>query len=159
MPWPAYANATTETTVHRGCGLGQADRLIWSRAIERGLIHPAYLWWCEPLGNVPAWVHEIPDPVRRNWCVQTWSKRPDVIYLEGDAYRIVEIKPYASYVALGQAIVYGALAAARNTSGKPTWPTILTDQPDPDIVAAANAHGVNIIELGEPLADRPTRPT
>ena len=159
MPWPAIADSTTDPAPHRGCGLGAADKAIWLAALADGLVKPTRLWWCNPLGQVPDWISDIRDPTTRNWCVQTWSKRPDVICIENGTTLILEIKPYASYVALGQALMYAALAHDQANNQLEVKPTILTDQADPDLLRVLPTTNIRIRQIGRPIADRPTRPT
>ncbi len=160
MPWPEPQDAIPLDSIPPKDGLGPKDRTILDHFIRLGLIPGLRVWINQVVGNLPDWHVNITDPVRHEWVVRTYSKRPDLVIDSGQNLWIVEIKPYASYVALGQSLMYAELASLKPEPIHEPIPVILTDIADRDLVTAARAHpDLTIFELGFFSQDRPKFPT
>jgi len=85
--------------------------------------------------------------------------RPDVILDIGDGLWICEIKPYAGYVAYGQAIQYARLADRIIGHSKACVPVIITDVPNPDLIIHEDGDDPMLIYLDNQIVPRPSRPT
>lgn len=159
MTWPTFSDSTTDPTPPKHAGLGKADRVIYCTAISAGLIRPTRLWWNQICGTPPDWINEIHDPQRANWIRATYCKRPDIMIEQAGVLITVEIKPYASYVALGQAILYQRLAQRKTEPQRIIRSMILTDLADPDLASTIEPSDPILVQIGERIADRPCRPT
>lgn len=157
--WPDPIQADTNPRPPLHCGLGQADRTILEAHLDAGTIRPELIWWNQIVGTIPHWAAEIADPRRREWIERAYCKRPDIVWFEAEAIHVAEIKPYASYVAYGQACIYGRLAAARLWPPRELRVWIITDVPDPDLVACLTPDCPRILELDEHVVPRPSRIT
>ena len=157
-PNPDEAIALSEIPLH--AGLGQKDRRILDAMIENGFFVADRVWINQVVGNLPTWIDEITDPKQRAWIEATYSKRPDLIADVDGQLWAVELKPYASYVALGQAIMYAVLATIKTDPPRPVISWILTDLADPDLLTLLNLELlIRITELGRFLEPRPSFPT
>lgn len=159
MPWPDPQTASTDPTPPLHCGLGHSDRLIWIAAVDDGIIKPSRVWWNQTCGTPPDWVAEILDPRKRAWVTDNYCKRPDVMAEIGETLFAVEIKPFASYVALGQAVMYATLATLRTDPHRYVRPLIVTDEADPDILPVLERVPMGMIRVGRQIAARPRYPT
>ena len=72
-------------------------------------------------------------------------KRIDAVGRTADEIWVIEIKPYASFLALGQALTYTDLFVKDFGSSPPARPVIVATATDPDIVYTADRLGVRII--------------
>lgn len=159
MPFPDPADAVTVLEIPPKPGLGEKDRAILEAMLENGFIRPERMWFNLPVGNLDRTLQaQLPENLR-DWYERTYSKRPDVIYEQGGALFAAEVKPYASYNALGQALLYQFHASLKTDPARPVQPIILTDLPDPDLVPVAAIHAVEIVQLGFFIEGRPSFPT
>jgi len=84
---------------------------------------------------------------------------PDPVPLRPTRLLIVEIKPNAGYVALGQALAYHFYWNLRFRDRWPARPAILTDVPRPYLPQVAAAYGVDLLILARLLIEPPNYPT
>lgn len=155
MPWPSHDEAIDGRNLPRHCGLGDLDRAIWQEAIIRGLIQPIRVWCNQHVGVTSRTPGPEDAPWLASWINAAYRKRPDMLLVDNAGNWVVEIKPWASYVALGQALVYTD-AARRMAGSDNSWnPMILTDYADPDLRPCAERLGVRLEILGQPIAPRP----
>lgn len=160
MPWPPPEQAQRDPTPPTHAGLGDKDRRIWNEHLRKQTIVPVRVWWNQVVGSLPEWAQDVQSPTLRAWVEATYRKRPDVVIDNGQTLWVCELKPFASYIALGQALMYSILAAAMPEPIAPIVPAILTDDPDPDLLhVAPNFPALVIISLGQLLEPRPTFPT
>ena len=157
--WPECHECCEPGRPPNHCGLGQADRLILTAHLEAETIRPEKLWYNTLVGEPPTWIDGIPDGTRRNWVVATYCKRPDVVWLQDRLIYVAEIKPYASYIAFGQATQYARLARRLAANPNAIRAAIVTDQPDPDLILFADGTDPILYELGYELCPRPERAT
>lgn len=160
MLWPDPAAAIQLRDLPLHVGLGHKDRLILEEFRDRNLWQPDRIWINQVIGNLPTWLGEITDPTRRDWIIATYSKRPDLIAEFGRMIYAVEIKPYASYQALGQATMYAVLAEKKADPPRQFAGWILTDSADPDLRTVLEDRGdPRLTELGHFTLPRPSFPT
>ena len=101
----------------------------------------------------------IPDGTRRNWVIATYCKRPDVVWLAHGLIYVAEIKPFASYIAFGQATQYASLARRLAANPNAIRAAILPDRADPALILFAGGPDPILYELGYELCPRPERAT
>lgn len=168
-------------------GLGPADSLILRHAIAANLFDPRGIYLAplvpstppgEPLG------HDVPSsnllaspdaPLQPDYIVEglLWMAkhpRPPYSLLPDEAAGrgpypklpdalVVEIKPNAGYVALGQVLCYHFAWTEHYGSDWPLQPAILTDLPRPYLPRLAHAYGVSLFALGNLIVEPPPWPT
>lgn len=155
MPFPDPDEAIDVNEIPPKPGLGDKDKAILEAMIENGFIRPEQMWFNQIVGTVDQAMLALTPDNLKEWFVRTYSKRPDVMFTEGDFLFAAEVKPFASYVALGQALMYRHWANVKADPPRFIIPIILTDLPDPDLVPVAADSGVEIRQLGAFLQDRP----
>jgi len=72
-------------------------------------------------------------------------KRIDVVARVGGGYWVIEIKPYANMLAVGQALTYARLFAAEYTLQGDIVPVIVCDSYDPDLLDEFDEFGVLVL--------------
>lgn len=155
MPFPDPQDAITGPEIPPRAGLGEKDRRILEAMIENGFVRPQKMWFNQVVGNFDTLVRDSLPPNLREWFELTYSKRPDIILEEAGLLFVVEVKPYAGYVALGQSLMYLYHARLKLDPVRPLTALVLTDIPDPDFVPVAASQGVEFRQLGEFLEPRP----
>lgn len=168
-------------------GLGPADSIILRHAIARNLFDPRVFYlgilipWISPSGALgdtePSRdLLQCPDaPLQGDgiykppydWMAKR-PPRPEEVpgefappggYPTYPGPLIIEIKPNAGYVAVGQVLCYH-WAWMRHYGGDwPMQPAILTDLPRPYMPDFCRAVGVTLIALGSMLVEPPPWPT
>ncbi len=157
--WPNPHFASEDPMPPTHAGLGAADRLIWCEAIRLKLIQPDRVWWNLTVGHVPDWFADVHDAKRRAWIAKSYCKRPDVIWESNGVLILGEIKPYASYVAFGQAVQYRRQAIKLLDPDRPLVSAIITDLADPDLAIEHDLDQIRLIQIGERLVERSARLT
>ena len=123
------------------------DIVIWRRFVECGFYVPDKVWYDVRVGGgvymdsgQPEWLRKMAE--------YTYRKRIDVVARRGRDYWIIEAKPLAGVVALGQAIYY---ANAFKIEYKPLGsviPAVVTDIMDQDVGPIFDKYGVVVFEVG-----------
>lgn len=109
-----------------------------------------------PVASDDVDVVDVADPRMRRLAEQLYPRRVDAVLLIKDEWWLVECKPSADHMALGQVLCY-----AFWWEGLPAGPdlqhvAVLTDQADEMCRRAYFAHGVELIELGPVLGRSPS---
>lgn len=158
-PWPDPTDALTTTGIPKHCGLGRLDKEIWQAHIIAGSITFDRAWFNLVVGTLPTWAPTLTDTSTRNWVETAYCKRPDVIWESDGELWLAEIKPYASYCALGQTLLYGACARNKLSPHRDLRLAIITDQADPDLLEVTALDDITLFELDKPIGPRPHGPT
>lgn len=74
-------------------------------------------------------------------------KRIDVVCHVGGGYWVVEVKPFAGMLAMGQIISYARLFVREYRVDGEVWPVVVCREADPDLVDDFEAAGVAVIEV------------
>lgn len=157
--WPDPAQARDTPNPPARPGLGKKDRAIWDWLIDHQQVPGVRWWWNQVVGQEPPWLKDVDNPNLERWARATYLKRPDVIYEAHGSLWAAEIKPYASYVALGQAILYARLAEHLTDPPRRVLPVLITDAPDPDLLSVLELGDPALIQIGHLLEERPAFPT
>ena len=125
------------------------DAALWTYWLQTNATRLQRVWYDVHVGTAvpiaataPPWLRSVADAVTR--------KRIDVVAEAPDALWVVELKPIASYTALGQAIAYARLVAAEYTPALPILPTVICAETDPDLMPDYRRLGVHIEVAGHP---------
>lgn len=156
MPFPDPELAVDPSEIPARPGLGDKDRKILDAMIANGFVVADQMWFNQAVGNLDPTIQGLVPEHLREWYERTYSKRPDVIFIERGIMYAAELKPYASYVALGQALMYKHWANEKADPPRTIIPLILTDIADPDLLPVAAMHAVEVRQLGAFIEDRPS---
>ena len=123
------------------------DVIIWRRFIGNGKWLPDEVWYDVRVGKAvevesgqPEWMTRFAEYATR--------KRIDVIGRKGVDWFVIECKPHAGVVALGQAVYY---AWAFETEYRPRGrviATVITDVVDEDVRSVFDAAGIVVFDVG-----------
>ena len=123
------------------------DTIIWRRFIENGSYLPDQVWYDVRVGKAvevpsgqPEWMHKFAEYSTR--------KRIDMVWRKGIDYWVVEAKPKAGVVALGQVIYYTEGFRKEYQVAGVIRPAIITDVVDEDVRPIFDAIGVIVFEVG-----------
>lgn len=145
--------------LHTWRGLSVTDREILAEHITTTLANASELYFMLPLWNPRTDpISQLPDD-HLSASAATWLRRADVIAKMPDAWWVIEIKPSAAYVALGQALTYQALMALSWPKLTPTRAVVLSDAHDPALSDLFHDREVTVFDLPDRLFSPLTRPT
>ena len=156
MPFPDPNHAVEGTVLPPRPGLGKKDRAILDAMIANGFVVWDRAWYNQAVGNLDRGAQAALPPNLQDWFELTYSKRPDVIYEHDGELFAAEVKPWASYVALGQALMYRHFATEKTNPTRQVKALILTDVADPDLLPVAAKLGIEVRQLTFFLEPRPT---
>ncbi|MBA7557900.1 hypothetical protein ES705_50680 [subsurface metagenome] len=74
-------------------------------------------------------------------------KRIDAVCRIGGGYWVVEVKPFASMLALGQVVSYHRLFVSEYRPDGETFPVIICENADPDLLDEFEAAGVLVVTV------------
>lgn len=123
------------------------DYRIWRRFCEVGDYLPEEVWYDVPVGKgvevataQPKWMKRFAEYATR--------KRIDIVGRWGLNYYIIEAKPHAGVVALGQVLYYGHAFRKQFNPAGDVIPAIVTDVCDEDVREVFDLAGVLVFEVG-----------
>lgn len=123
------------------------DIIIWRRFIENGIRLPDEVWYDVRVGEAMEVESGQPEWMKR-FAEYSTRKRIDVIGRKGFDWFIIECKPRAGIVALGQAVYYAwAFEREYRPPGR-VLAVIVTDVVDPDVRPLFDQAGVVVFEVG-----------
>ena len=130
-------------------GLGPEDRAIMTELLRFELSRGWQYYSCVPVGACAVEGYEGSGVGSRRQLEQMYCKIIDVVIYTGWEWWVCEVKPSASYVALGQVLTYRWLAARKFEELVRARAVVLTDVVDPDVNDLFGSQGVLVIEAGE----------
>jgi hypothetical protein len=127
------------------------DAETWTRFLDMKAHGFTRVWYdlhvgdaVQPQAGSPSFLAAVADGVTR--------KRIDAVALQRDRLWVIEVKPYASMTALGQAITYLDLFRRSYPVSLPCRAAVVCDQIDPDVEYTAERLGVTLLPTGyQPL--------
>lgn len=119
------------------------DSLIWTQYLQD---HPGRFTraWYDVHVGTPIETPPGAPPELERIAEGTGCKRIDVVAQTLTELWIIEVKPYAHYVAYGQVLSYVDLFRRRYGEPLPLVPVIVCTQVDPDIVLPCRDAGIRI---------------
>ena len=123
------------------------DTVIWTRFLKNADVRIDEVWYDVRVGKAVEVPSGQPEWMKR-FAEYSTRKRIDIVARRGNDYWIIEAKPKAGVVALGQALYY---AEAFKAEFKPTAsvvPAVVTDRVDPDVRPIFDRYGVVVFEVG-----------
>ena len=123
------------------------DTIIWRKFISNGMFLPDRVWYDVRVGRgiqlpsgQPEWMKRMVD--------YTHKKRIDMIWKFGPAWWVIEAKPAAGVVALGQVLFYAELFESEYAQGQKVGRGIVTDFVDLDVKPIFDKAGIVVFEVG-----------
>ena len=123
------------------------DTAIWRKFIRNGRYLPDEVWYDIRVGmgiNLPA---GRPEWMER-FAEYNYKKRIDIVGRKGGTWWVIECKPAAGVVALGQIIYYTEAFRREHAGQGRVLPVIITDITDRDLLPIFQELGVLVFEVG-----------
>ncbi len=115
------------------CGLSKEDHQVLELLLLSEIIQPVRMLMRVPVGFRPDFELLGFDAESARTGRECWAKRIDVVMMQDGGWIILELKPYASYTALGQILVYTHAARQEYAALRGARPAIGAIMVDPDI--------------------------
>jgi len=120
------------------------DTLVWTRFLESGDFELKEVWYDVHVGQ-PVLSVLGPDSMQQRIADGITRKRIDVVAIVGNIYWIIEVKPVAQHIAIGQVLVYEGLFVKEYEPVLSTWPVIVCDTVDEDVIPECQRLGVVVV--------------
>lgn len=122
------------------------DTEIWSAYLKDPIVPIREVWYDVHVGQgmlLPVGA----DDIDKRIAAGVSRKRIDVVASVGAGYWVIEIKPYGSMLALGQAISYTRLFIKDYSPGREVLPVVVCSEVDADVVDDFEAVGAVLIKV------------
>lgn len=122
------------------------DTEIWSAYLAAPIAPIKKVWYDVHVGQgmlLPVGASDIDKRIAAGIS----RKRIDAVCAVGGGYWVVEIKPFGSMLALGQAISYSRLFIRDYEPDGEVWPVVICSEVDADLVDDFEAEGVALIKV------------
>lgn len=120
------------------------DSEVWTRYLASPVHEILEVWYDVHVGQGVLLPVDSDDLVKRI-ALGVTRKRIDVVCRMASAVWVVEIKPVANMTALGQALSYHGLFTREYLTTRNTFPVVICDRVDQDLVDDYDASGVGLI--------------
>lgn len=120
------------------------DTAVWTKYLKSPLVPLKEVWYDVHVGGAVPLPAGASDMDRRIASALT-RKRIDVVARVGGGYWVIEVKPFASMLALGQVLSYHRLFVREYRVDGETWPVIVCDSADDDLLDEFDAAGVGVV--------------
>lgn len=120
------------------------DTEVWTKYLQSPLVQIKELWYDVHVGK-PVDVGDGASDMDRRIAAGLTRKRIDVVAAVGGGYWVIEVKPRANMVALGQVVTYARLFALDYKHTGEVWPVIVCDSVDEDLLDEFEELGVAVI--------------
>lgn len=120
------------------------DIAVWTKYLKAWLVPIREVWYDVHVGKAIEPV-VAGDELGARIAAGISRKRIDVVAAVGGGYWVIEVKPFANMVALGQVLTYTRLFVAEYRVEGEVWPVIVCDSVDEDLVDEFEAAGVAVI--------------
>jgi len=120
------------------------DTDVWTKFLQTDSHRIKEVWYDLRVG-MPAFLPAEASDVEKRIAAGVTRKRIDVVCSVGGGFWVVEVKPYANMVALGQALTYSRLFAMEYVVTGEVIPVIICDSYDEDMVDEFDEMGVLVL--------------
>jgi len=120
------------------------DTEVWTRYLKSWLVPIKEVWYDVHVGRGME-VSEEATEIEKRVAAGVSRKRIDVVARVGGGYWVIEVKPVASMVALGQVLGYTRLFEQEYRTEGEVWPVVVCDSVDEDLLDEYEALGVAVI--------------
>lgn len=127
--------------------MSEADSGVWSRFLGSGDFELTEVWYDVHVGK-PIDLPEGMAGAKAARIASIGQKRIDAVCRVDGVLWVVEVKPYANYVALGQVLTYLRLFRRDYVSEGEAIGIVVCDTYDPDLEGEFAADGISVIANG-----------
>lgn len=120
------------------------DTAVWTRFLESGVIVIDEVWYDLRVGQSVA-IRQGASDMEQKIANGLTRKRIDAVCRVADGIWVVEVKPYANMVALGQALTYSRLFRQEYEVSGNVLPVIVCDGIDQDLIDEFDELGVLVL--------------
>ncbi len=120
------------------------DTEVWSKYLASPLVPIKELWYDVHVG-IGIRLEPGASDMDRRIAAGISRKRIDVVAAVGGGFWVIEVKPRANMVALGQVLTYSRLFTLDYAPRGEVWPVIVCDSADEDLVAQFDELGVAVV--------------
>ncbi len=120
------------------------DTAVWTSFLESGDIDLQEVWYDVHVGAMVE-VDGADDSLPARISAGLTRKRIDVVAVVDGVYWIIEVKPIAQHFAIGQVLVYEGLFVKDYEPELETWPVIVCDTVDKDVIEECERLGVVVV--------------
>lgn len=117
---------------------------VWSKYLRAPIVPILKLWYDIHVGGGIE-VRLDATEIEKGVALGVGRKRIDVVCKVGGGYWVVEIKPFASMLAVGQALCYTRLFTSAFYPDGDVFPVVVCDSADEDLRDAYDDFGVAVI--------------
>lgn len=122
------------------------DVRVWSRFLESGIVALDGVWYDVRVGEELALGPDSPEFLRRVSRGVT-RKRIDVVAQSRGEVWVIEVKPFGSYVALGQVLTYRRLFMEEYEPSLPVRGVVVCENLDDDVGPVFLNEGIDVFEV------------
>ena len=127
------------------------DVEVWTRFLQSDRGRILEVWYDVHVGQ-PVAVPEGSPEYMKLVALGVTRKRIDVVCRVAEGFWVVEVKPYANALALGQVLNYTRLFGIEYPAAVPARPVIVCDIADDDLRGDFSGRGVTLFETGYRVA-------
>lgn len=121
------------------------DNSVWTKFLQTDSDRIKEVWYDVRVG-MPVLLSEGASEIDRRIAAGLTRKRIDCVCSVGGGFWVVEIKPYASMLAVGQVITYSRLFTMEYSIQGQVIPVIVCDSYDEDLVDEFDELGVLVLQ-------------
>ena len=122
------------------------DTEIWSAYLADPVALIKKVWYDVHVGQAMPLLVGASD-IDKRIAAGVSRKRIDVVASVGGGYWVIEIKPFGSMLALGQAISYSHLFIRDYKPDGEVWPVVICSEVDADLIDDFELEGVVLIKV------------
>ncbi|MBA7681718.1 hypothetical protein ES703_90058 [subsurface metagenome] len=122
------------------------DTAVWTAYLKAPIVPIKKVWYDVHVGGAVS-VPAGPDSLEGRISAAVTRKRIDVVAAVGGGYWVIEIKPFGSMLALGQALSYTRLFIEEYRPAGEVWPVVVCSEVDADLIDEFEAAGVVVITV------------
>lgn len=120
------------------------DNAVWSKFLEQNFELLTEVWYDVRVGK-PVEVADGATDMEKRIALGLTRKRIDVVAISGGNFWVIEVKPYASMLALGQVISYARMFALQFEIKQRVIPVIVCDSLDQDLADEFEEMGILVL--------------
>lgn len=120
------------------------DNAVWSTFLDQNFERLQEVWYDVRVG-MPVELEDGASEMELRIARGLTRKRIDVVAISGGNYWVIEVKPYASMLALGQVISYARLFALEYEIRGRVIPVVVCDEVDGDLVDEFEEMGIMVL--------------
>ncbi|MBA7554600.1 hypothetical protein ES705_47226 [subsurface metagenome] len=131
---PSYPHMLTE------------DTDVWTAYLKAPLVPITEVWYDLHVGE-PVTPVDAADILGARIAAGISRKRIDVVAKVDRGYWVIEVKPFAGMLAVGQILSYTRLFISEYLPAEEVWPVIICLNADPDLISNYEAYGIVVITV------------